>query len=109
MDSGKPLFPPLKGHESGGGSLVFSSDGKTLVSWSADLTMRWWSVATGQEMLLFQNVMWVNSSGNDMWAERNPDGKILLWDERPRSIRVATLPTLAEIDTKEKRTEGKTW
>ena len=85
---------------------MFSSDGKTLITGNFDLTMRWWSVATGQEMLLFPNVRWVTSPGDDRRFEWNPGGKALVWQESQGQIRMTGLPTLTEIDATEKAPAG---
>jgi WD40 repeat protein len=108
VESGKLFHPPLKGHQSGVFPIVFSSDGRTLITGSDDSTFRWWSISTGQEMLLFQNISM--ASGRDGFlfdtfstqVELNPGGKWLVWQERQGLIRVTTLPTLAEIDAIEK-------
>jgi WD40 repeat protein len=85
------LFPPMVKRSSG----------------SADRTIRWWSLATGQEMLLFQDAG-ISSRNIRLQAELNPDGNTVIWQERQGPIRVTTLPTLAEMDATEKRMEGKT-
>jgi WD40 repeat protein len=100
--SGKPLFPPLRGHQAGVKFAAFSSDGKTLVTASDDDATRWWSVATGKEMLLSENFRRVwdypHVAPYAPWAL----GDKFLLREQPRGvIRVTTLPTLAEIDAAE--------
>jgi WD40 repeat protein len=41
-------FVALRGHESSIFSLAFSSDGETIVTAAHDMTLRLWSVKTGQ-------------------------------------------------------------
>ena len=60
---------------------------------SDDLTMRWWSVATGQEMLRFQNI-----HRDRFW---NIGDRLLVWQDTQGWNHVTTLPTLAEIDAAE--------
>jgi WD40 repeat protein len=80
----------LKGHQTCLGRLFFSSDGKTLASDSEDMTMRWWNVAAGQEMLLFQDVQ-MFAAGPDSRAEWDPGGNTLLRREPDGTIRVTPL------------------
>jgi WD40 repeat protein len=102
VDSGKPLFPPLKGHQVGVKFAAFSSDGKTLVTASDDHAIRWWSVVTGKEMLLSENLRRVWSTPNVAPAAQwDLGGKTLAWQEPEGLIRVTTLPTFAEIDAAE--------
>ena len=89
---------------------MFSSDGKTLVTGGAgDNTIRFWNVATGQEMLVFKEAKldsWISKLG--CWICATPADKFFVWQEQAGSIRVTTLPKLAEIDAVGERTEGKT-
>jgi WD40 repeat protein len=103
VDSGKPLFR-LKGHQSGINRLVFSLDGKTLVSDSVgDGTTRWWSVATGKEMLLLKDVSMISDGASDLPpAEWDMGGRRLVWREGKARVHVTALPSLAEIDAAEK-------
>ena len=68
----------LKGHSSSISSVVFSLDGKTLASRSADDgTIRLWEVASGQEIKTFKGHSVVSS------VAFSPDGKMLAsggWD-----------------------------
>jgi WD40 repeat protein len=83
--------------------VMFSSDGKTLVTGGAgDTTIRFWSVAAGQEMLVFKDAELVSH------IYSTPADKFLVWQERGGPIRVTTLPTLAEIDAAQKKTEEET-
>ena len=99
------MLPPLKGHRSGLTTLLFSPDGKTLVSGSVagaggDNTIKFWNVATGREMLEIQGADLVSCTC------AAPADKFLLWREHEGLIRVTKLPTLAEIDAAEKETRG---
>jgi WD40 repeat protein len=106
VESGKPIYPPLE-HPPSIQRLFFSFDGKTLITTAPDLTMRWWHVATGQEMLLFTECRMSPLPDNDSPAEWNPGGNIVLWwQKREGTIRVTPLPTLAEIDAIERRNGG---
>jgi len=96
VETGRDRNSPLKGHRSGVYVVSFSSDGKTLITFSDDRTMRWWSVATGKEMLLFENVLISRYAGSQSLL--NPGGNIVLWQEYEGPIRSTRLPTLAEID-----------
>jgi WD40 repeat protein len=100
--TGEALFAPLE-HPVSVGRLFFSLDGKTLITTAGDSTMRWWHVATGQEMLLLSDCGIVSNLDNDSPAEWNPGGNLLLWSDREGLVRVTQLPTLAEIDTIESR------
>ena len=107
VDAGKPLFDaPLKGHRSGVIHVAFSPDGRTLATTcGADQTIRLWSLATGQDMLLLRDVTVTSANLSSFTdpcyssqAEWNPAGKWLVWQERKGAIRVTPLPTLREID-----------
>jgi WD40 repeat protein len=100
--TGQALLAPLE-HPPSIGQLFFSFDGKTLITMAGDRTMRWWHVVTGQEMLLFNDCGIVSAFENDSPAEWNPGGNLLIWSDREGLVRVTQLPTLAEIDTIERR------
>jgi WD40 repeat protein/serine/threonine protein kinase len=53
------MLTELKGHTEGTFKVVFSSDGKRLVSSSLDKTARVWDATTGSELLLLQHGSWV--------------------------------------------------
>ncbi len=57
-------------------------------------------MATGQEMLVFQDAMLLPR------VYSGPSDKFLVWGEPERPIRVTALPTLGEIDAAEKWTQG---
>jgi WD40 repeat protein len=102
VDTGKPIFPSMQGHQVGVKFAVFSFDGKTLVTASDDGATRWWSVVTGKEMLLSENLkrIWQGFAVAPS-APWDLGGKLLVWQEPEGMIRVTTLPTLAEIDAAE--------
>jgi WD40 repeat protein len=101
----KLLTPPLEGHVVGVGRLVFSTDGRTLASSAADRSIRWWNVATGQEMLFFQDA-WMLPGDEPTIADAYYSAQAsliagdhwLFWRERSGRIRVHPLPALADID-----------
>ncbi len=93
-ETGLALMPPLKGHQSGIDSVCFSRDNKTVISASiADYTIRFWNVASGQEMLVFMDVL-PPSAGPPLGMK---DG-MLFWKDLNGPFRVTPLPSLAEID-----------
>jgi WD40 repeat protein len=72
--TGALLRPPLKGHIVGVSALAFSRDGKTLASSSGDLTLRLWNVATGQELLQFQDAL-MTSGSQQLLGDRQSAGQ----------------------------------
>ncbi len=98
VESAKPVYPPLE-HPPSIQRLFFSFDGKTLITTAPDLTMRWWHVATGQEVLLFTECRISPLPDVDSSAEWNPGGNLVLWwQSNGNAVRVTPLPTLAQID-----------
>jgi WD40 repeat protein/serine/threonine protein kinase len=88
----------LRGHLAGVASLCFSPDGKTLVTGSGDHTVRFWHVATGQEMLTLKdfgeqvfNVLF--SRDETMLATGGA-----LWTQGPEPVRLWRAPPMTEID-----------
>ena len=78
----------LRGHLSWVFSVLFSPDGTTLASGSADGTVRLWEVASGLEKgTLRGQTSWVHSVSfspdGTALASGNGDGTILLWDMAP--------------------------
>jgi WD40 repeat protein/tetratricopeptide (TPR) repeat protein/predicted Ser/Thr protein kinase len=48
LATGKPLIPPIKGHQGPIYALAISPDGRTIATGSQDKTVRFWDSATGQ-------------------------------------------------------------
>jgi WD40 repeat protein/class 3 adenylate cyclase len=116
VQTGKPLWPVFKGHLTGIGACCFSVDGKTLITGSGD-GLRFWSVAAGQEMLLFEDTFpvsfgmiltrglgtFLRYSGQ---TEVNPVPDVLVWvsgaehklQDPASGGRVVSLPGLADIN-----------
>ncbi len=65
------LLHTLKGHKDTVWSMAFSSDGKRIVSGSDDKTIRFWDVATGQQV---RQITHDKGVGKIAWS---PDGKLL--------------------------------
>ena len=97
VETGQLLHPPLRGHQSGARPILLSTDGRTLCSASDDHAIRFWNVASGQEMLLFEDADPV-SSYYDFAPSWGPGDRQLVWRELDGEIRVIPLPSLAEID-----------
>jgi hypothetical protein len=103
-ETGQPLWPALKGHQSGVLACCFSADGKTLITCGLDLTLRFWSLAAGQEMLMLQPVLPMPATlmGLEILyraqTDVNPVPDLLLWHDWGRGTRLISLPTLADID-----------
>ena len=101
LETFRPLFDaPFKGHRSKVMNVAFSSDSRTLATFG-DRTMRWWNMATGREMLVFQSEWEFAASPFDFAAPESSNGRFLLFYERQGEIRVAEVPSLAEIDAAE--------
>jgi hypothetical protein len=80
-----------------------------VVSSGPDRTIRWWDMATGQEMLVIAEA--ILASGTEYrfretyfagQAEFVAADKWLVWRETQGPIRVTALPSLREIDAIEK-------
>ncbi|MFN9732987.1 MAG: NACHT and WD repeat domain-containing protein, partial [Microcystis sp.] len=84
----------LEGHDNYVQSVNFSPDGKTLVSGSADKTIKLWNVETGQEIRTLKghddSVYSVNFS---------PDGKTLVSGSEDNTIKLWNVETGQEIRT----------
>jgi WD40 repeat protein len=109
IPGGRMAFPPLRGHQSRVSSACFSADGRTLLTAGEDRTLRWWNVATGRQMLCLAEAgfpatpLEVVGGMFSIEAEWNPGGNLLLWIEGPRRVRAVSLPTLPEIDARERQ------
>jgi WD40 repeat protein len=104
-ETGKPLGPALKGHQSIVETCSFSADGKTLITSGLDFTLRFWSAAAGQEVLWFHQALSISADrigSLDMLyraqAEVNPVPDALIWQDLGRGTRLTSLPTLPDID-----------
>jgi WD40 repeat protein len=64
----------LTGHKREGISLIFSPDGKTLVSLCDDRTLRFWHVASGVELIKFQLPV---TEMTEASLQFSPDGNVL--------------------------------
>jgi WD40 repeat protein len=102
LRTGRLASPPLQGHLAGVFKLRFSADGRTLITYSMDMTARLWNVATGREVMsgLPINLIlrWhplIQILSKDESAAIEPEGEDR-W-------RVIPLPTLAEIDEAERQ------
>ncbi|MEH2323481.1 MAG: AAA-like domain-containing protein, partial [Nostoc sp.] len=84
----------LEGHSSWVSSVVFSPDGKTLASASADKTIKLWNRDTGKEIsTLSGHSSWVNS------VVFSPDGKTLASASGDNTIKLWNRDTGKEIST----------
>jgi WD40 repeat protein len=93
--TGGQIVPPLYGHGSGVHEQSFSPDSATLVTAGDDYTVRFWNVATGREMLVFNNAF----SGVLRVPHLSPTGEIAVWhDNLQDRVRVECIPTMADIE-----------
>jgi WD40 repeat protein len=93
--TGSQIVAPLYGHGSGVHEQSFSPDGATLVTAGDDGTVRFWNVATGREMLVFNN----SSSDVLRLPHLSPSGELAVWyDDLQDRVRVESIPTMADIE-----------
>uniref|UniRef100_UPI0039C6FC57 AAA-like domain-containing protein n=1 Tax=Nostoc sp. PCC 9305 TaxID=296636 RepID=UPI0039C6FC57 len=84
----------LEGHSNSINSAVFSPDGKTLASASADKTIKLWNLDTRKEITTLR--------GHSNWVTRvvfSPDGKTLASASCDKTIKLWNLDTRKEITT----------
>src|SRR5262245_42276401 len=84
-EEANPPFHELKGHEGSVLSVVFTLDGKTLVSSSRDHTIKIWDVASGELKKTLTNhtldvYSVVFSHDGKLMASGGKDLNIILWD-----------------------------
>ena len=95
----------LPGCTTGAGVVQFSPDGQTLATAGDDNTVRLWHLATGREMLLFNDAsMSEHSVPSDSWSPNvlSANGELLFfWDLERKKLRIEKIPTLAEIQAAE--------
>ncbi len=107
--TGGILVPTVRTHQGMVRQLAFSPDGRTVVSSDTGLTVHWWNLANGREMLVTREQTLAGGSEYlamesyyGAHADLNPGGKWLVWQGRQGLIEVSPLPSLAEIDQIEK-------
>ena len=84
----------LSGHEDRVLSVAFSADGASLVSSSADATVRVWDVATGENTrTLSGHTDWVFS------VAASSDGRLIASGSKDQSVRLWDIATGAHLDT----------
>jgi len=90
-------------------AVCVSADGKTLTAITDDgpddSSIRFWNVATGQEVLSFADagmgdsaLRSISAETTAAQAELNPGGDLLILQDAQHVIHVIALPTLDEID-----------
>ena len=95
-DAGYSMRKQLRGHVGEVWGVAVSADGRGLLSYSSDRTVRLWDLATGHERLLLRNVQVRRGrrKGDEptLAAVLSPDGKSLIAAQQS-TIRLWTLPT----------------
>ena len=85
------VFPQL-GHSSGVSSVLFSSDGKQILSSSVNETIKLWDVETGREIRTFPQ----HTNGTNILS-LSPDGRQFLSSSRDNTIKLWDITTGDEI------------
>ncbi|MFW6357854.1 MAG: protein kinase domain-containing protein [Chroococcales cyanobacterium] len=84
----------LNGHTSFVNTIIISPDGKTLISGSADKTIKIWDIATGQELhTLTGHSSFINA------LAISPDGKTLISGSADKTIKIWDIATGKELHT----------
>jgi len=101
LPSGHPVSPPLIGHLSGIEKLIFSPDGRTLLTYGGENRCHLWNVATGQQVVsdLPLNDLLCRGGWLQVLSE---DGNVIVEPDGENKLRFVRLPPLAEIDGQEK-------
>ncbi len=97
--TGKQAAPTLNGHLAGVWLARFSPDGKTLVTSDLATSICFWHVVTGKEMITRQFGGWFHLSSDGNAIIMSPRQGQMPWLSGSQVIH---LPSLAEIDAKEK-------
>lgn len=102
VGTGRPVSDRLAGYLGSTSKVNFSADGKSLVTYGADYTAKIWNIATSREMI---SGVPLNRflTQHPSWMLLPPDGNSVVESAGERAIRVVRLPSLADIDTAEKR------
>jgi hypothetical protein len=96
-----------RGHRAAAATCSFSTDGKTLITSGQDSTLRFWSVAAGQELLMFPQSLAIAANlipradacgFYRAQTEVNPVSDVLIWQDSEGCAGLVSLPTLPEID-----------
>ncbi len=91
----------LTGHTEGVTSLALSADGETLISGSADRTIKVWNLSTGKE------VRTLTGHTQEIWSlALSADGETLVSGSYDRTIKVWKLSTGKQVRTLTGHTEG---
>ncbi len=97
----QPIRSTMQGHRNGITCVVFSPDGKTLVSGSKDRTVGLWDVPSGQQRATLQG------HTHDVTAVAfSPDGKTLASASKDRTIKLWDAPTGKERATLKGHTDS---